>query len=104
MKELRGCNAIPEAPIVFDDEELTRCPRRPLLDNGTILSKTFFLYRNYDRGILPEEGALLSQPHKLLRMFATIDDAKNAATGEQMKRDEAQRARQSRLQSMMKSS
>jgi hypothetical protein len=101
QKELRGCEAEPAHPLELDGELLERCPRRPLLDKPALLGKTFWLYRNFDRGILPEEGSLLSQPNKLMRMFAVLDDAKNAAQSEQSKRDQHKAAQQQRMQTML---
>lgn len=92
QKELRGCTGTPTQPIVFADETLERCPRRPLLDDGADYDEVFWLYQNYARGILPYGSSLYKHPHKLVQMFRMIDLAKGEATAEREKRDKRREA------------
>jgi hypothetical protein len=96
QKELWGCTSPPQSPLLLDNEPVDRCPRRPLLDETVKWNRVFWLYRQFDRGILPEEGALLSQPHKLLTYFSIIEQAKAEATDEQMKREQRRAAQKAK--------
>jgi len=73
--------------MVLDGEASSRCPRRPLLDEGEKWGRIFGFYSHVDKGILPEEGGLLSQPHRLLEYFSVIDRAKHEATEEHQERE-----------------
>ena len=73
--------------VEFNGERLTRCPRRPLLDDPTLWGEVFWLYQNYSNGILPEGSALNSNPHKLVQALRVITDAKNAAQSEREDRE-----------------
>lgn len=84
QKVLRGCENEAERPVEMDGEKLLRCPKRPLLDKPKELGEIFWLYRNYERGILPEEGSLLSQPNRLMTLLAALESAKSRAEAEQM--------------------
>jgi hypothetical protein len=90
----RGCEAPPSRPIVFREQELTRCPRRPLLEHTSSYDELFWLYQNYTRGILPYGQALYRNPHKLVQMFQIIDNAKSEARHEQEKRERKRQAMQ----------
>jgi hypothetical protein len=100
QKVLWGCNAPPVDRMELDGDVLDRCPRRPLLDNPSLFVDIFWLFRNYDRGILPEEGSLLSQPHKLVRIFEALDNAKNSANAEQMSREQKKSSQRHKHASM----
>lgn len=73
QKSQRGCTAKPTQSMVLDGEELERCPRRPILDDPQFYGEFFRLYRAYQKGLLPEEGALNSQPYKLMEFFTITD-------------------------------
>jgi hypothetical protein len=101
QKELRGCVTEAERPLELDGEQLLRCPRRLALDEPKLLNEVFWFYKNYDRGILPEEGNLLSQPAKLMRMIAIVDEAKMAAQAEQRETEERRAQQRARMQNML---
>ncbi len=51
------------------------CIRRPILDSPEWFSEILNTYRAYQRGFLPNEGALNSQPKGFLQMINIVDDA-----------------------------
>lgn len=87
-----GCDADAKLPLILDGEELKRCPRRPILEGPEFYGDLFWLYRSYQKGFLPEEGNLHSQPAALMEMFRIID--RTLDTCEQARREkEAKRKR-----------
>lgn len=71
-----GCAGAPEQPpqhpVFFDGEEITRCPRRPILDDDGTLSRMLTTYRDKEGGYLPEPGAMDDQPHRLVNAWRII--------------------------------
>ena len=61
-------------PLVIDDEEIWRCPRRPIKDEPAYWSRLLFAYGFYKKGILPDAGALTDQSNKAVMLFGVIDD------------------------------
>jgi hypothetical protein len=98
---LWGCEEDARQPLELDGDVMLRCPRRPLLENPYHWKNMFWIYRNYDRGILPEEGALFSQPHKLLELLDVLETAKSSAQAEQQERDMKRTQARSRMKSSM---
>jgi hypothetical protein len=92
-----GCTAKATMTLEIDGEVVERCPRRPLLDTPDFFSAAFWLYGNYDRGILPEGGTLKSNPHKLVQVFRVIQTAKDDALEERERRERRKAAAQNRL-------
>lgn len=48
-------------PLVIDGEERYVCPRRTLLDEPEFWNRLLLYHRAFDKGILPNEGALQDQ-------------------------------------------
>lgn len=92
QKESRGCIAPATQPAEFDGVKLTRCPRRPLLDQYRYFSELFWLHSNYSNGILPESGGLEDQPHKLMASIRTLIRARQEAEAEKDDREKRRSA------------
>ncbi|AHC30449.1 hypothetical protein CC53_gp032 [Rhizobium phage vB_RleS_L338C] len=75
---------------------LKRCPRRPLLDDPQFFSELFWGHQQFKKGILPEEGGLLSQPAKLMQLYFVIDRTRNLCERELEKKRQAEQARLAR--------
>lgn len=91
-----GCEGDAKLPIELDGEEQTTCPRRPILDDPALYEELFWLYRSYAKGMLPEEGSILSQPAKLVQAISIMDltlDGVNAHKRETEARNRARAAR-----------
>lgn len=73
-------------------EKQLRCPRRPIYEDPALWSEMFWLHAKYTEGMLPEEGALLSQPYKLYRYLRLIDGIR--ATLQREEREDAEKKRQ----------
>lgn len=58
---------------------IRRCPLRPTLDRPAFYQRLFWLYGNYTRGILPEDGGLSNQPALLVEAFEVLDAAYSEA-------------------------
>lgn len=58
--------------MVFDGEEIPRCPRRPILDDDGTLGRMLTTYREREAGFLPERGATDDQPHRLVDAWRVI--------------------------------
>lgn len=101
QKKQWGCNGGATLSLEFDGEVQDTCPRRPFFDNPQFYNDLFFLYTNYQRGILPEEGSLLSQPHRALVLLRKMEGAQAAAQDEQQKQEQKQAANRQRMQAMM---
>ncbi len=65
--------------MIFDGEELSRCPRRPLLDDPEYFSHIFTMYGWYKNGMLPDEGTWRDQPNKFSESMTLMDRALNEA-------------------------
>lgn len=74
-KEHWGCNSKPAIPDVVDGEELERCVARPILDDPHFFNEAFNVYRNYQKGFLPNEGSINAQPTALMQIINTVDVA-----------------------------
>jgi hypothetical protein len=101
QKKIWGCTEPSRQPLELDGELHFRCPRRPLLEEPQKWGRVFWLYRQFDRGMLPEEGALLSQPHKLMRYFEILEVSKSNAEAEQQKQERRKHGQQARFDAMM---
>lgn len=93
QKIARGCTAKARAPEIIGGEEFHRCPRSPLLEDPEYFSEVFWGHQQFKKGMLPEEGALLSQPAKLMELYFTIDRTRNWCEREKEKRQKADAAR-----------
>ncbi len=57
----------------MDGEDILTCPRRWIKDEPEASTNCFWLYRRYDKGQLPEDGGLQSQPSKLMQVFRVME-------------------------------
>jgi hypothetical protein len=94
QKQTRGCNEDATSPLILDEEPQLRCPRRPLLDRPVYFDELFWLYSNFDNGILPEAGGLSRQPNKLMAAIRCLKSAKRAAEDERDAREKRKRSAQ----------
>lgn len=84
-----GCEDDAEVPLDMEGEEVWRCPRRFFLDNTAYVSELLWLYGQWQKGFMPEEGGISSQPHKLVRSVKIIDLAHGAV--EEARREDDRR-------------
>lgn len=63
-------------PIVFDNEEITRCPLRPYYEDPIWYNLILNEYMNYERWGFPESGTWKDQPNLLIELFDVIEIAK----------------------------
>jgi len=97
QKITRGCDTDAKEITTIDGDALTRCPRRPLLDKPQRFGYLFWLYRQKEKGYLPERGGLNDQPAKYLAYMGIIDRALDFCTSEKQKKEERQRRRDAAL-------
>jgi hypothetical protein len=50
------------------------CPRRPILDDPDTYGFIFAAHAHYQNGYLMEEGSVMDQPARLMKMVAIISD------------------------------
>lgn len=96
QKKARGCTADAPVPHEIGGMTLPRCPRRPLLDDPAYFSQLFWQHQQFKKGMLPDEGSLLSQPGKLMDLFFEIDRSNVMVEQEVARQRKAAEARQSR--------
>jgi len=86
LKDFRGCKR--DSPAgehwVYSTFSSARCPARLLTDEKVILS--FKIYNNYKNGFLPNKGAWLDQPNKVIEIIDTINAEVNKIN-DRMKKD-----------------
>lgn len=70
-----GCDGDATEPIEIDGDIVTRCPRRMIKDQPELSADLFWHYRRYDKGLLPEDGGLLSQPGKFMECMRVMEAA-----------------------------
>jgi hypothetical protein len=70
-----GCDGGALEPLEIDGEAITQCPRRFIMDEPELTTNLFWLYRRYDKALLPEDGGLWSQPHKLMQALRVMEAA-----------------------------
>ena len=68
-----GCETDAKQELSLGDLKITRCPRRPLLDNPEYYSYLFWLYRQMQNGILQESGGLEDQPSRMVESFRIME-------------------------------
>lgn len=56
-------------PLEIDGVLHYRCPRRPILEQPGEFGSLFWLFQQFERGVLPEDGGILSQPEKMMQQF-----------------------------------
>lgn len=62
-------------PLLIDDELITRCPRRPFLDDPQWYNEILRSYRYAQEGMLTEPGTWLDQGAMLVAAFSILDVA-----------------------------
>lgn len=94
-----GCEEDAESLIELDGEELNRCPRREFKEFPAYYGHLMWLYTQWQKGFLPEEGGLNSQPFRLVESIRIIDTAIGAvqAHEEEMERRKTARAKAASL-------
>lgn len=90
---MRGCEGNALQPIVMVEAgeriEWTECPRRPIKDDPQGYGELFVLAGAYERGMLPEDGGLQSQPYRVMRLIRLVEHFRAVCFEE--KRQERQR-------------
>lgn len=89
QKKLWGCNGNAQMPVYMMGEEHKTCPRRPLLDQPREFTYWLALFRDYRKGMWPEQGARLDQAAVVLQMFQIMDGV--YATIEEHRNNEARK-------------
>lgn len=100
QQAMRGCEKPATSRLDFLGERLTRCPRRPVLDDGEFYSELFYLYGTYKSGMLPEGNSLGSNPNKLVEAIRLVGDAIASAERERDEGERRKRARRDRYAMM----
>lgn len=65
-------------PIAVNGVEMWSCPRQSLHEKPRTWNRLLTLYAMYQKGFLPEAGAVIDQSNSLIEMFRILDD-ENAA-------------------------
>jgi hypothetical protein len=73
MKQQYGCEGNAKLPVVLDGEEMTTCPRRPILDDPEFYGDLFGRFRRYQKGLFYDEGAVGSQPNLLIECLDEME-------------------------------
>jgi len=68
-----GCEKDGLTPFIFGGEYITRCPRRPILDNPHLYAELFEKYHHYKNGLYPDSGGSEDQAYKVMYFFREID-------------------------------
>lgn len=74
-----GCSKDTPYPVIIDNEQVYRCPRRPFLDNPQWYNAIYSSSSYMERGMLTEEGTWLDQPAKLSEALQVVGTAHNDA-------------------------
>jgi hypothetical protein len=59
--------------MILDELDFS-CPRQPLFEDPDTFSYIFNAYANYQNGFLMEEGSVMDQPAKLIKILAIVGD------------------------------
>ena len=62
-------------PILFDEDETYACPRQDVFRRGAEWGKMLLYYGFYQKGHLPQAGAIMDQSAKAMEIFRVLDDA-----------------------------
>jgi len=60
-------------PLIIDGEEDWACPRRPIKDEPGYWSRILGMYRDYNQGLLADEGKIASQSNRGWNMITILD-------------------------------
>lgn len=80
-----------DIPLQIDDEEVWRCPRRPIKDDPVYWQRLLLFWKHYKEGHLPDAGPITRQSFRALTLFGVMDDT--MVDVEKAKADEANRPR-----------
>ena len=73
-----GCETPPPIPIMFDgDEYLTRCPRRPFLEDPKWFDEIYTAQGWISKGFLPVAGTYGDMPNKLAQCLKVIEQVQH---------------------------
>jgi hypothetical protein len=89
QQEFRGCDGPPRMKLRMLDEELERCPLRPVLDQPKEFGQLFAWYRKFAQGLLLDPGTILDQANYTQKAFDVIENG--LGTVEQERVQEAER-------------
>jgi hypothetical protein len=62
-------------PIRIGTEETYRCPHRVILDDPQFWADLTYFYGFYRRNLMPDEGAIVRQAHRGMRLMQLLDNA-----------------------------
>lgn len=88
-----GCGGGLKPPLVLDGVVFDHCPKRDYCQNMAYYEFVFGRFVDYKRGMLPDDGGLMSQPAKLMECFEVIKGAVADIEADKRRR-EAQKAKQ----------
>ena len=60
-------------PLQVDGETVWACPRRDLKDRGRDWNRMLFYYGFYQKGHLPQPGAIIDQSNMAMEVFRVLD-------------------------------
>ncbi len=93
QKERWGCTKdTTGVPYILDDEKLTRCPIRPLLDFPVFFREVYDMYRWFGKNFLPEPGTWMDQSLVFVSCVEIIEKALSDASD--IKRDKMDRLKE----------
>lgn len=75
LKAKWGCDTDTPYPVIIDDEQVFRCPRRPFLEDPTWFNAIFMSSSYMEKGMLTEEGTWIDQPAKLVEALQVVGTA-----------------------------
>jgi len=61
-------------PLDLDGVMFWGCPRRPIKDDPQYWGKLLFYYAMYQKGVMPDEGAMASQSFKAMTLLGLLED------------------------------
>lgn len=96
QKKQWGCDEDISYPVLIDDENVFRCPRRPFLDTPDWFNAIFSSSSYMEKGMLTEVGTWLDQPAKLTQALTVVSKAERDATEYKAKADERRKSAQAR--------
>jgi hypothetical protein len=73
-KEDYGCETDTK-PMIFDNEEIRRCPLRPFLENPREYSEWFSLYSFREKNVMAEAGGYFDQPNVYIEIMSEMASA-----------------------------
>lgn len=74
-----GCERDAVIPLIFDGEEIKRCPKRPFLENPVYFNDLYMIHHWVGKGYLPDPGTYEDQGAKLPVLLYIIDAALSEA-------------------------